>query len=487
MNRRKFLGITGLSAATALALGRCAPASTRVPWRVGHGPIANYRRERDQDLRVACIGVGGRGLESLNSLLAEAVLGPNPEFVSISAICDVDQGMLDAAGIALPHAARFRDFRAMFRAIRMGTLEIDAVMVSTPDHTHAVATALALACGLPVYCEKPLTHTIEQARTLRAMARVTGAPTQMGTQIHAGSNYHSVVELIQSGAIGRITSCDCWVGKAWCCGKLTPGAIAPSTLDWDLWQGPIPATDYIDSIAPANWRKYWAYGSGTLGDMGCHILDLPFWALGLAHHPDLKAHIQTDGPPVDQVGCPESLEVSWALSPLAPPSVREPVDPVVLRWFDGGRVSPTVQELSAKDGQKYHDRFNVLFQGSSGFLLANYGEYLILPPTHAAAVTTPPPSHPRPLGHHREWIDAVRAWTVCQSAAQTGSDFAYSTKLTELVLSGVLGYRAGAPITYDFASGSVTGDGAGKAREYLNDPVRSGWSITGSDLAAVLA
>ncbi len=478
MNRRRFIQLAGTSVAAVSLVASCR-SSSRARTRADGTPIARYRRERDQSLRVACIGVGGRGLESLQELLAQCDAAPDPQFVEVAALCDVDLGMLDAAATRIPTARRYRDFRLLFHDLQAGAIEFDAVMVSTPDHTHAFATALALSCGLPVYCEKPLTHSIEEARKIAAMARRFGVPTQMGNQIHADSNYRNVVELIRSGAIGEVSFADCMEGKSWCCGAETPGAVAPETLDWNLWQGPTPESAYIKDIAPANWRRYWKYGNGTLGDMACHILDLPFWALGLADKGGLRAEIRADGPPPDAVGCPKSLEISWALTWFGRDKQR---DPLILRWFDGGRPSPTLQELSSKNKQDY-SRFSTLFQGSKGFLLANYDEYLVLPQALAETITIPPAVLARPAGHQREWMDSVRAWTMDlpRSAAPTSSDFTYASKLTEMVLSGTIAYRAQAPISYDFVRGSVSGAGSVAATALLATPCRSGWSLERCD------
>ena len=312
------------------------------------------------------------------------------------------------------------------------------------------------------------------------MARAAKVPTQMGTQIHAGNNYRTVVELIRSGAIGEISFADCWDNRSWCCGQLTPGALVPTSLDWDLWQGPTLPSAYIKDIAPANWRRYWKYGSGTLGDMACHILDLPFWALGLGEQNGLRAEIGTDGPAVDSVGCPASLEVSWAVTW---PSRIAGKDPLILRWFDGGKVSPTVQELSAKDKQNY-GRFNTLFQGSKGFLLSNYDEHLILPGALAEKVVAPAPTLTRPAGHHLEWINAVRAWTMDLPTdfAMTGSNFQYASRLTELVLCGAVAYRSQGSITYDFESGVISGTNAKRVKELMTAPSRDGWALDSNSL-----
>ncbi len=418
--------------------------------------------------RIAVIGCAGRGADNLNDLLASGA--------QVVAICDVSKAALAAVTARGIEAATFSDFRALIR--KRKELQLDGVLVSTPDHTHAFATAMCLRAKLPVYCEKPLTHTIDEVRRLRALAATAGVPTQMGTQIHALDNYRRVVELVRGGAIGRVTSCDCWVGKSWCCGSEASVTAPPADLDWELWQGGVPSSPYLTDLTPANWRKYWKYGTGTLGDMGCHIIDLPFWALGLDAANLGTVEVRSEGPPVDSVGCPAWLEVSWAI-----PQPKQ--DPLIIRWFDGGRISPTAQELGGKDRQDYHGRFNVLFQGTDGFLLANYGEYLILPP--ALVESRPKPSTVGSIasspGHHREWLNSILS-PHDPGVAQPLCNFSKSTLLTEFVLAGTLAYRAGSPLQYNFSSGAV--EGLPNAKALCSAPTREGWSLSDRDLDAAL-
>ncbi|MSR41450.1 MAG: Gfo/Idh/MocA family oxidoreductase [Phycisphaerales bacterium] len=453
--RRAFL------AAMPLAVAALPAFSTR-SFAVQETPLPARKA------RIALIGCAGRGGDNLGDLL-----GSGAEIV---ALCDVSKGALAAAAARGVQAPTFSDFRALIR--RRNELQLDGVLVSTPDHTHAFATAMCLRAKLPVYCEKPLTHTVAEVRRLRELARIAQVPTQMGTQIHAENNYRRVVELIRGGAIGRITSCDCWVGKSWCCGTETPVAPPPADLDWDLWQGPIPHAPYVAELTPANWRKYWKYGTGTLGDMGCHIIDLPFWALGLDAANLGNVELFTEGSPIDTVGCPSWLEVSWAI-----PQANQ--DPLIVRWFDGGRISPTAQELGGKDKQDYHGRFNVLFQGTDGFLLANYGEYLILPPALVASRPAPSTvgSIANSVGHHREWLNAIVS-TDSTRAQQPLCHFEKSTLLTEFVLAGTLAYRAGGRLSYDFRTGEAAG--AANANALCTEAMREGWSLSDKDLDAAL-
>ena len=380
-------------------------------------------------LRLACIGTANRAWENIQEIRHEQVV----------ALCDVDSDYLLRAGHEFPDAARTRDWREVIEHAR--ALDLDGLVVSTPDHMHAPIATAALSARIPVYCEKPLTRTVAEARALRSLAASAGVPTQMGTQIHAGESYRRVVEAVRAGAVGRITAVDCWVAKSWGDGRLTPGARPPASLDWDLWQGDLPRAPYIEGIHPGNWRRYWAYGTGTLGDMGCHIMDLPVWALGLTDAQVAEAQVFTEGPPVDAVGTPAWLEASWAIA--GAPAVGGPAsnapDPLVLRWFDGGRMSPFLQEIGAKDRVDYHGRFNVCFQGTKGALFANYGEMLLWPGALAQSWTPPAPTFAPSPGHHREWLQAIRDGRADAPLCS----FAYASRLTELVLRGLEAYRAG--------------------------------------------
>ncbi|MFM7051503.1 MAG: Gfo/Idh/MocA family protein [Planctomycetota bacterium] len=420
-------------------------------------------------VRIALIGCSGRGSDNLGDLLGAGA--------EIAALCDVDSRARESGSKRCPQAAVFRDMRELFKARR--ALALDGVLVSTPDHTHAFPTALALRAGLPVYCEKPLTHTMEESRRIGALAAVAKVPTQMGTQIHATANYRRVVELVRAGAIGRVTSCDCWVNKGWCCGPTGPVAAPPAELDYDLWLGPAQESPYIEGVHPANWRKYWAFGTGTLGDMGCHMMDLPVWALGLDRAALGRVEIRAEISKNDSVACPEWTEASWAIP-------RKDFDPLVLRWFDNGRISPTAQELGAKDRADYHGRFNMVFQGTKGFLWANYGELLLTPGAVAAEAQPPAERLPDSPGHHREWLDAIRSWRDGGSTAHDAPlcAFARSTVLNEIVLSGTVAGRAQKPLRYDFEARRFEG---GDPIAHWNPAPRAGWSLSDGDLDRALS
>ncbi|MBM3495543.1 MAG: Gfo/Idh/MocA family oxidoreductase, partial [Armatimonadetes bacterium] len=220
--------------------------------------------QANDKLAIGIVGVANRGGANLDGVASQDIV----------ALCDVDERYLDRAATAFPAAARYTDFRKMIQEARL-----DAVVISTPDHTHAPAAALALRRDLDVYCEKPLTHTVHEARVLADLARRRRRVTQLGTQIHAGSNYRRVVELIRAGAIGEITEVHVWCGGGYSGGdRPSETPPVPAGLHWDLWTGPAPERPYHPAYVPHQWRGWWGFGNGTLGDMACHHMDLPFWA-----------------------------------------------------------------------------------------------------------------------------------------------------------------------------------------------------------------
>lgn len=404
--RRRFL-----SGAAALGAGVLAPACV-VPQR---------RRARPGErLDLGIIGVANRGAANL-----EAVAGEN-----IVALCDVDEGYLGAAGERFPAAQRYVDYREMLAKERL-----HAVVVSTPDHTHAPATRLALELGLDVYCEKPLTHSVAEARAVAELARSRRAVTQMGTQIHAEPNYRRVVELVRSGVLGEVHTAHAWVEKAWGGGERpqdTPPV--PAGLHYDLWLGSAPYRPYHPDYLPASWRRWWDFGNGTLGDMGCHLIDLVFWALELEH----PEHVSAEGPPPHAETAPLAMRARWRFPARTGLDGRTRYGPLELHWSDGG-LQPPALEAGAVPAWG----MGVLFEGSAGSLLADYGRYLLLPEERFRDFAPPAPWLPDSPGHHREWIEA------CKTRGPTSCAFSRAGPLTETVLLGNVAYRCGAALDWD--------------------------------------
>ena len=253
--------------------------------------------------------------DSLNSLANQ----------NIVALCDVDDSRAGNAYQKFGKAKKFYDFRKMFDA--MGK-DIDAVSVSTPDHAHFHPSVAALQLGKHLYCEKPMAHSVEEVRIMTDLARKQKVATQLGVQRHTIGNVHRVVELIQKKAIGEVRECHSWVGGSRGMPGLPKGTPpVPEHLKWDLWLGPARERKYHPNLLPANWRKWWEFGGGTLGDMGCHHMDLSHWALKLRH----PVAASTKGPPVHTDGCPSGLHVT-----LEYPA-RGKLPPVKLHWYDSGK------------------------------------------------------------------------------------------------------------------------------------------------------
>ncbi len=430
-NRRNFLKATGAGAAL-------------VSSGVWSEVAAEDSKAPSQKLNIACVGTANRAAASVS-----AVKGEN-----IVAFCDIDQNYLDRTKKDFPDARRYNDFRELLE-VEKG--KVDAVVVATADHTHAPASIRAINAGMHVYCEKPLTHTVEEARIVAEAATKKGLATQMGTQIHAGENYRQVVEMIQSGVIGDVTDVHVWVGKGWGGGERpADGQKPPATLSWDLWLGPAPERDYAAGrYHPAQWRRWWDFGQGTLGDMGCHYMDLPFWALGLRHPNKCEA----EGPEVHPETCPLGLTVRYEF-PESNPGKKGGA--VKLTWYDGNMIPKTVA------GERVPGS-GVMFIGSKGKMFANYGSYRLFPRDKFEGYERPEPTIPRSIGHHAEWIKA------CKDGSPTTCNFDYSGALTETVLLGNVAYRTGKSLEWDAKALKATN--CPEADKLIRKEYRKGWEV----------
>ncbi len=429
VTRRTFLQTTAAGAAT-LAFA---------------GPRLAFAGQADK-LNIAAIGVQNRAWANISGVRHE----------NIVALCDVDRDYLNRAHAEFPQAQRFTDFRELLSS----NLPIDAVVVSTPDHTHGPAAAMALRKGKHVYCEKPLTHSVYETRVLTDLAREQGVATQMGTQIHAGENYRQVVELIQSGAIGKVREVHVWCGKSWSNGRFQEEQPAPENLDWDLWLGPAAKRPFSPGLHPGNWRRFWPYGTGTLGDMACHYVDLVFWALELTY----PTRVVAEGPEVHPVGTPQWLVVHYDF----PARGEQP--PVKLHWYDGGKRPDIVDKLKLADGSPVQWGDGHLFIGEKGMLISDYGRHLLLPEERFAEFKRPEPFLPRSIGHHREWLQA------CRGGEQATCDFSYAGPLTEAVLLGTIAYRLGKPLEWD-AKKLIATNAADEAAQLIRPPMREGFEV----------
>ncbi len=394
----------------------------------------------NEKLNIGIIGVANRGGDNLNGVQNE----------NIVALCDIDDTYLASAKSRFPKAETYNDFRIMLER-----KDLDAVVVSTPDHNHAPATALALHAGLHVYCEKPLAHTVYEARKIAELSKKMKRVTQMGTQIHAEPNYRRVVEVIQSGAIGKVSEVHTWSDKTWSGKELARMSMAiPENIHWDIWLGPAKNQRYNPEFLPANWRGYWEFGNGTLGDMACHHMDLPFWALKLRH----PSQISTDGPPVHPLITPKWLIVHYDF-----PETKD-YSAIKLHWYNGGKRP----ELFAQGKLPQWGDGN-LFIGDKGMLLADYDRYVLLPEADFKDYKAPEKTIPDSIGHHQEWIEA------CKSGGATTCNFDYSGALSEAVLLGCVAYRAVESLDWD-AKRLMTKNSQ-LANSLLRTPYRKGWSL----------
>jgi predicted dehydrogenase len=394
----------------------------------------------NERLNVAVIGVGGRGAGNLEGVGRENVV----------ALCDVDADRLAKAKAGFPHARGFADFREMLAH----TPNLDAVAVSTPDHTHAVAAVAAMKLGKHLYCEKPLAFTVKEVRRMREIAAEKRLVTQMGTQIHAGENYRRVVEIVRSGVLGKIERVHVYfAGRPPALKNCKPKA-PPSGLAYDLWLGPASETPYIPEQGHFNWRYWWKFGNGVLGDFGCHYMDLAFWALDLGDATHVSAEGAKDHDGENDVPAKQKVDYDF------PATDKRPA--VALTWYHGGS--------KPKEAERFKMSNAVLFVGEHGMLAADYGSRHFHPADKFAGVKIEK-SIPPSIGHHREWLQAIR------TGGPTTCNFDYSGRLTETVLLGNAAFR-GAPgqrLGWDAKTFALSG--SSDAAKYLHYEYRKGWEI----------
>ena len=447
LSRRRFLATTGAVAAGAVFAG---PAFVRA-------------KNLNDRMNVAAIAVGGRGGANVSAVAGQ----PN---VDITAICDVAPAALGAAAKRFPKARKTTDYRKLFD--KPG--EFDAVTVSTPEHNHALATMLALKHKKHVYCEKPLTHDIWEARQIRTEAEKAGVATQMGIQIHAWANYRRVVELIRSGAIGTVTEAHVWTSRAWgyqseadakknkdlvyVTEKPTKVDPIPEGFDWNSWLGPAADRPYSSVYFPGpRWYRWWDFGNGTMSDLGSHMNDLSYWALDLKY----PKTIESSSPmPVHPDIAPASMQAKYTFD------ARGDQPAVTLTWYQGTCKPPQVLDKSVPAWGS-----GTLFVGSEGMLLSDYGRHILLPAEKFADFKGPDPFIPRikDQNHQAEWVQA------CASGNRTSANFNYSGLLTEMNHLGNVALRVGKKLEWDPVNLCATN--APEADKYIKPPRRKGWEL----------
>jgi predicted dehydrogenase len=435
LHRRRFLQASAALGAASFFVNPIDAAEVQ--------PGANER------IRVGIVGVAGQGTYNLNEVAKTGL-------ADIVALCDVDTNRAAPIRQRYPNARFYDDYRRMIEQ-----KDLQAVLIATPDHHHAFAALAALRARKHVYCEKPLAHSVQEVRLMMETAAREKVVTQMGTQIHAGDNYRRVVEIVQAGSLGAIRRV-----KVWCSAGFRPGfrvkeaMPAPKHLNYDLWLGPAPQQGHPpfrtgnDTTVHFNWRYWWDFGGGVLADMACHYMDLPHWALNLRHPTSVTAtgRIIYKG----DNNMPDKLQVDYEYP------ARGTQPGVHLTWYHGVNGP----DLDGKVTYAGYDS-GVLFEGADGSLLANYGQHRFV--REPQGFQRPKPTIARSVGHHREWLQAIRA------GGTTTCNFDYSGALAETVLLGNVAYRAGGKLQYDARTGRVTGNP--NAERYLRREYRKGWTL----------
>jgi predicted dehydrogenase len=416
-------------------------------------PVAAQGNLANSKLRTAHVGVGGMGGSDLRSVSSHAK-------VEVAALCDVDLGRLEMAKSQHTGAKTFRDYREMIDT--MGD-KIDAVVVSTPDHTHAPAAMTAMNNGKPVYCQKPLTHEVYEARQLRLISEKKGLTTQMGIQAHSSAPYTRAAQMIQSGVIGKVSRVYAWSSKNW--GFDGPAFkdrhTPPSSLDWDLWIGTKTMRPFKPGVYhPRQWRKLIDFGTGTLGDMGVHIFDTPYRALALTYPKWVKTTCRTP----TGFGHPEKNIVEYEF-----PGTEYTTDSLLWTWHDGALAPPKTDEMKLPEGYKLPGQGS-LFVGEEGtMLLPHVSEPQLFSKEKFKDYKRP---DVRGTSHYYQWVDA------CLGEGKTSANFSYSGRLTEALLLGVVANRfPEKKLLWDADKFQITN--VTDANQLLRRKYRKGFEVTG--------
>jgi predicted dehydrogenase len=432
LSRRRFLGT----------------AAAAAPLILPSGSLFGRKLSPNEKLNIGVIGAGGKGVVDSDGCATE----------NIVALCDVDSRTLAARKNRYPKAKVYRDYRKMLE--EMGD-KLDAVTVSTPDHHHFPASMLAMKMGLHVYVQKPLAHSVWEARTMLETSRKHKVITQMGNQGHSYDSTRKLVEYIRGGVIGEVKEVHVWTDRPiWPQGMAGPGAAkpVPDYLDWDLWLGPAAERPYADGYHPFKWRGFWDFGTGALGDMGCHNMDAAFWALELGAPTSVEAEVS---------GISLQTAPKWSVIRYQFPA-RGQKPPVTLTWYDG-RKKPSADLIGEKELPK-NGSLIIGSKGTIAFKEWNPNGFRLLPEETFKNFDEPAPFLPRVGGNpYQEWIKACKGGALCLS------NFEYSVPLTEMVLLGNLALRVGEKIEWD--SENLKAKGNAKADPFIKTEVRKGWEV----------
>ena len=445
VSRRRFMGTAG-----AATLFHIVP-STVLAGR-GHTPPS-------EKLNIAAIGAGGRAASCINGVSSENII----------ALTDVDDRRAAKTFGKYPDAKRYRDYRKMLDEM---DCQIDAVVVGTPDHTHAVAVMNAIGRGKHVYCEKPLAHSIHEVRSMMKAAREHNVVTQLGNQGHSSDDIRLFYEWIKDGAIGNVeeihTGCNAFQ-ELYCQihnqPKLSEKHDVPPELDWDLWQGPTRHRNYHPMYLPFNWRGWMPYGTGCIGDWICHIVDPSMWALNLGAPSTIQAAVDSDYNPEKHADFyPSATTVTFEF-----PANRDR-GPVKLVWHDGNSRIPHTDLLSDEQlvpgvGAIVYGDEGAIMHGSHGA-----GKCQILPESKGRDYPTPEPTIPRVTNHFSDWLEAIR------NGRQAGSSFDYGGPLTELGLLGAIAIRFPTQ-KLEWDADAMQFTNFSEANAWINPPYRCGWML----------
>jgi len=404
-------------------------------------------------LNIAGIGIGGQG----GGLLRDpAIAGQN-----IVALCDVDWNYAARTARNFPNVERFDDYRVMLERVK----GLDAVMIATPDHMHAPITIAALRAGKHVYVEKPMAHTIEEARVMTRVARETALVTQMGNNGHANDSLRQTREWIQAGVIGAIKEVHCWSdrpGKWWTQDRERPTEepATPAEMEWNLWLGAAPVRPYHSYYHPKAWRGWFDFGTGALGDMAVHNIDPAFYALDL----DAPTATESKSSPLKNESYPSWQIITWEFAAKGNrPALKA-------YWYDGDKKPQRPTELEA--GLELGDN-GIYFVGDKGVMLCGgwSGTPCLIPQSKRETFRTPPPTIPRSIGHRAEWVQACKD----RKPEDAKAGFAYSGPFTEALLVGNLATRLQKRIEWDSVNMRATN--ALEAEPLIRKRYRSGFGI----------
>ena len=413
----------------------------------------------NERLNVACIGIGGKGQSD--------VTGASEAGTNIVALCDVDDNRRVRKGREprdlFPKAKFYRDFRRMLEKEQS---TIDAVTVSTPDHTHCHAAVTAMRAGKHVYCQKPLTHSIWEARLMAKTAKQFKVATQMGNQAHAGEPIRRAVEVIRAGIIGKVREVHAWTNRPiWPQGmKSLPSSMpVPSGLSWDLWLGPAPKHSYNEAFCPFRWRGWWDFGTGALGDMGCHIMDMPYWALELGY----PRRVSAESVGNTKFSGPTSAIVSYEF-----PGGKNHRDGLRFNWYEGeARPSSKVLAELKMPVEAAVKRFESVMIGEKGkfFFSRRNTNWVVTPESILGDFKQPEKTLPRVPNEDAEWVAA------CKGGPAALSNFALAGPFTEVVLLGNLAIRLDKTIEWDGAK--MKAKNCPEAEPLIRRQYRKGWEL----------